>query len=79
MKKKLHDAVLQSQWALEALRVQAEERSMTNSSVVTEMSLDSFNLEPGIGDEKPEKLQEIRNLQKKIYSTLLSRKSANSS
>jgi hypothetical protein len=79
LKKKLHDAVLQSQWALEALRVQAEERSMAVSSVVAEMSLDSFkDLEPEGEEKKSEKIQEIRNLQKKIYSTLLSRKSVNS-
>ena len=78
LKKKLHDAVLQSQWALEILRVQAEERLMTNSSVVAEMSLDSFK-DAGNADldEKVEKFQEIKNLQKKINSTLLSRKSAN--
>lgn len=70
---------MQSQGALEILRVQAEERSMTNSSVVAEMSLDSFK-DTGNADfeEKVEKLQEIRNLQIKIHSTLLSRKSANS-
>jgi len=79
LKKKLQQAVSQSQRILETLRVQAEERSMTNSSVVTEMSLDSFI---GAGntdfEEKVEKLQEIKDLQKKIHSTLLSRKSANS-
>jgi len=79
LKKKLHDAVLQSRWALETLRVQAEERSMTNSSVVAEMSLDSFK-DAGNADldEKVENFQEIRNLQKKIHSTIFSRKSANS-
>jgi hypothetical protein len=43
------------------------------------MSLDSFkDLEPESEEKKSEKFQEIRNLQKKIYSTLLSRKSVNS-
>jgi hypothetical protein len=79
LKKKLHDAILQSQWALEALVVQAEERSMDISSVVAEMSLDNFkDLEPDSEEEKPEKFQEIRKLQKNIYSTQLSRKPANS-
>lgn len=80
LKKKLRDAVLQSQLALENLWIQAEERLMTNSSVVAEMSLDSFKgAEPASDEEEPEKFQEIRNLQKKVYSTLLPRKSANSS
>lgn len=79
LKKKLQEAVLQSRWALETLRVQAEERLMANSSIVAEMSLDSFkDVGPADLDEKVEKFQEIRNLHKKIYSTLLSKKSVNS-
>lgn len=78
LKKKLHDAVLQSQWALETISVLAEERSMTTSSVVAEMSLDTFKDAVSADlDEKAEKFQEIRDLQNKISSTLLPRKSAN--
>jgi hypothetical protein len=75
LKKGLNDAVLQTQWALETLRVQAEERLMTNSSVVAEMSLDSFK---GIENEASEGIMEnfekIKNLQQKIHSTLLFKK-----
>ncbi len=78
MKKGLHQAVLQSRWALETLRVQAEERLMTNSSIVTEMSLDSFkDIINADSEEEAEKFQEIRNLQKRIQSTLLFKKSIN--
>jgi hypothetical protein len=71
VKKGLSDAVLQCQWALETLRIQAEEKLLTNSSIVTELALDYFS-DKGYADseEKVEKFQEIKALQKKIQSTL---------
>lgn len=78
LKKKLRDALWQSQWALENLRVQAEEREMTNSSVVAEMSLDSFKgSEPANEEEEPGKFQEIWDLLNKTRSTLFPRKTEN--
>ncbi|HWR24709.1 MAG TPA: hypothetical protein VN278_00615, partial [Methanosarcina sp.] len=71
LKKGLNEAALQSQWALETLRVQAEEKLLTNSSVVVEMSLDSFKDSDGVASEEiVERFQEIKNLQEKIYSNL---------
>ena len=71
VKKGLNEAVLQCQWALETLRVQAEEKFLTNSSVVAEVALDNFK-DIGYKDseEKVEKFQGIEILQKKIQSTL---------
>jgi hypothetical protein len=71
LKNKLREPVLQSQWSLEILKVQAEEKALTNSPIVTEMALDSFKF-PGVTEtgEQTEKLQEIKELQKKVYSSL---------
>jgi len=71
IKKGLNDAVLQCQWTLETLRVQAEERLLSNSSIVAEVALDNF-ASTGYTDseEKLEKFREIEVLQEKIQSTL---------
>ncbi|MFI5383279.1 MAG: hypothetical protein ACHQXK_03460, partial [Methanosarcina thermophila] len=70
-KKGLSDAVLQCQWALETLRVQAEEKMLNNSSVVAEMALDNFtDIGYNESEEKLEKFQEIKTLQEKIQSKL---------
>ena len=70
-KKGLSDAVLQCQWALETLRIQAEEKLLNNSSVVAEMALDNFtDIGYNESEEKLEKFQEIKALQKKIQSNL---------
>lgn len=67
----LSDVVLQCQWALETLRVQAEEKLLHNSSIVTELALDSFT-DTGYADseENIEKIQEIKILLEKIQKTL---------
>ncbi|WP_243685367.1 hypothetical protein [Methanosarcina barkeri] len=71
VKKKLNDAVLQCQWALETLRVQAEEKVLNNSSIVAEVALDNFkNINYTDSEEKVEKFQVIKNLQKKIQSNM---------
>ncbi|MGA9189499.1 MAG: hypothetical protein WB014_13305, partial [Methanosarcina sp.] len=71
LKKGLQEAALQCQWALETLRVQAEENLLNNSSIVTELALDGFK-DAGCMDSKENirKFQEIKALQKKINSTL---------
>lgn len=71
VKKELNNAVLQCQWTLETLRVQAEEKALDNSSIVAEVALDNFkDLGYMDSEEKVDKFQEIKNLQKKIQSTL---------
>ncbi|MDY0130193.1 MAG: hypothetical protein RBR63_08435, partial [Methanosarcina vacuolata] len=71
VKKELNDAVLQCQWTLETLRVQAEENALNNSSIVAEVALDNFkDISCTDSEEKMEKFQEIKVLQKKIQSTL---------
>ncbi|AKB81082.1 hypothetical protein MSBR3_0504 [Methanosarcina barkeri 3] len=71
IKKGLNDAVLQCQWTLETLRVQAEEKALSNSSVVAEVALDNFkDIGYTSSEEKTEKFQGIKAIQKKIQSDL---------
>jgi hypothetical protein len=70
IKKGLHEAALQSQWVLETLRIQAEEKLLANSPIVIEMALDSFKLTGATEtEENIQKLQEIKELQTKVYSS----------
>lgn len=71
LKKGLREAALQSQWALESLKIQAEEKALTNSPIVAEMALESFKFtDIAETSENIEKLHEIKEIQKKVYSGL---------
>ncbi|MPM63709.1 hypothetical protein SDC9_110591 [bioreactor metagenome] len=71
LKNGIREAALQSQWSLETLKVQAEEKLLDNASVVIEMTLDSFKF-PDFKetDENMNRLQEVKNLQKKVYTNM---------
>jgi hypothetical protein len=57
--------------ALETLLILAEEKFLDNSSIVTELALDNFtNVDNEDSEDKVERFQEIKALQKKIQSTM---------
>jgi hypothetical protein len=57
--------------ALETLLILAEEKFLDNSSIVTELALDNFtNIDEEDSEDKVERFQEIKALQKKIQSTM---------